>query len=154
MTHQQIADLVRPAAWQAVTKVTNHTQDQEEAVAHALRTIIDKFDQWDGRPVGAWAYRIARNKAIDLKKLRRRDVDYEASEFMHEHSEQPLDEVDYSRLRAAIDSLSPKKRELTILHYYKGMEMQTIAESVGTSLSNVKVTIMRARRDLKQLLSQ
>lgn len=154
MTHQQIAKLVEPAAWSGAAGITNHTQDREEAVAHALRTIIDKFDEWDGRPIGAWANRIARNKAIDLKKKRRNDCDYEATEFMHVPSEQPLDEVDYSRLRAAIDSLSPKKRELTILHYYKGMEMQTIAESVGTSLSNVKVTIMRARRDLKQLLSQ
>ena len=112
------------------------------------------MDDWDGRPIGAWANRIARNKAIDLSKLRRRDADYDSTEFIHVHDEQPEEDRDYSALHKAIDSLSPRKRELMVLHYFKNMEMQTIAESVGTSLSNVKVTIMRARQDLKQLLTQ
>lgn len=112
------------------------------------------MDDWDGRPIGAWANRIARNKAIDLSKLRKRDVDYDSTEFIHVHDEQPEEGKDYSALHKAIDSLSPRKRELMVLHYFKNMEMQTIAESVGTSLSNVKVTIMRARQDLKQLLTQ
>jgi len=153
MTHQEIAKLVTPAAWNGAASITKHTQDREEAVAHALRTIISKFDQWDGRPIEAWANRIARNKAIDLKKGRKREADYEPTEFMHVAEEQP-DSADHSKLHAAIDSLNPRKRELTILHYYKGMEMQTIAESLNLNLSTVKVTVMRARQDIRKYLEQ
>lgn len=154
MTHQEIAKLVEPAAWNGAASITKHTQDREEAVAHTLRTIIDKFDQWDGRPVQAWANRIARNKAIDLKKRRKREVDYEVSDFIHIAAEQPEERMEYPLLQAAIDSLSPRKRELMLLHYYRGMEMHVIADRLDMSLSNVKVTAMRARQDIKKYIEQ
>lgn len=154
MNHQQIADQVLPAARAAVWKITKSTDIQEEAVAHTLRTIIDKFDRWDGRPLGGWATTIARNKAIDLKKLVRNQVSYDALESVDLPTYQPEDPETYDALYRAINQLSPKKRELMVLHYLEGMEMQTVAERVGTSLSNVKVTCMRARQDLKKLLSQ
>jgi len=156
MNLTQIHEEAYVNGYSAASRITNQTQLREEAALHAARTVLEKLDEWDGRRIGNWAAVIARNKAIDLKKAAGRTELTEPYEFFIDESAAPAvdDSVDYSYLHAAIGKLSPRKRELMSMHYLKGMEMQTIAEQLGTSLSNVKVTVMRARQDLKKLLTQ
>lgn len=156
MDLNQIAQEAYDNGYSAALRITKQTQLVEEAALHAARTVIDKLDEWDGRRIGNWAAVIARNKAIDLKHAAYKTELTEPYEFFMDEAAAPLppEEADYTSLHKAIESLSPRKRELLTLHYYGGMEMQTIAESLGTSLSNVKVTVMRARQDIKEYLDK
>jgi RNA polymerase sigma-70 factor (ECF subfamily) len=69
-------------------------------------------------------------------------------------TETPDEVEDYSRLHSALSKLSPKKQELMSMYYFKDMEMQTIAEETGYGLSDVKISIMRGRQQIKKLLEQ
>ena len=151
MTENQIAQQAYDGAYDAASRVTRHTQTVEEAALHAVRTIFNKLDQWDGRPIGNWAAIIGRNKAIDIRKKFHREKEYDS--FEHSMTAITPDEPrDYTKLHGALSKLSSKKQELMSMYYFKEMEMQTIAEETGYSLSDVKISIMRGRQQIKKLL--
>ncbi len=53
----------------------------------------------------------------------------------------------------AVQSLSPKDREVTLLFYYEELSLQEIASTLGISVVAVKGRLHRARNQLKELLS-
>jgi RNA polymerase sigma-70 factor (ECF subfamily) len=57
------------------------------------------------------------------------------------------------RVRAAIDSLGPRYREVSVLHYLEQMDVAEIAEVTGSRRNTVEVRLHRARQQLKELLS-
>jgi RNA polymerase sigma factor (sigma-70 family) len=154
MTEQQIAQQAYEGAYSAASRVTRHTQTIEEAALHAVRTVFKKLDEWDGRPIENWAAIIGRNKAIDIRKKFRRETELDTTLEYVIGTETPDEVEDYSRLHSALSKLSPKKQELMSMYYFKDMEMQTIAEETGYGLSDVKISIMRGRQQIKKLLEQ
>jgi RNA polymerase sigma-70 factor (ECF subfamily) len=58
-----------------------------------------------------------------------------------------------SRVRAAIQSLGPRYREVTILHYLEQMSVEEIAQVLGARRNTVEVRLHRARRQLEQALA-
>ncbi len=53
----------------------------------------------------------------------------------------------------AVQSLSPKDREVTLLFYYEEMSLKEIATTLGISAGAVKGRLYRARTQLRELLS-
>ncbi len=53
----------------------------------------------------------------------------------------------------AVQSLSPKDREVTLLFYYEEMDLKEIATMLGISVVAVKGRLHRARQQLRELLS-
>lgn len=144
------ADFLWHEALESASEVCNNTLLAEDAACHAFNYVVSNYDKWDGRPLRNWVGIIARNKALSLKRELRRFSDYD----LHDHhltTETP-DEVDHSRLQAALQSLKPREVEVIVQHYYNGVELQVIAEQNNESTSAVKVRIMRARNKLKDLL--
>ncbi len=147
-THE--AALVWHRALESASEVCKDTQVAEDAASHAFNYIMQRYDEWDGRPLGNWSGIIARNKALTLMRGLKRFKDIEPHE-VYLTTEEP-ESVDYDHLNKALGQLKPKEVEVIIQHYYKGMELKTIAESNDETVSAVKVRIMRARNKLKKLL--
>ena len=53
----------------------------------------------------------------------------------------------------AVQSLSPKDREVTLLFYYEELSLQEIATTLGISVIGTKGRLHRARKQLRELLS-
>jgi len=122
--------------------------------------------------VGAWLFRVARNRIIDLFRKRRNvslsqpfaanDVDAEQLSFedlLPAPDTGP--EVAYARnllleeLDAALDELPDEQREVFVAHQIEGRSFRELAaetgESVNTLLSRKHYAVLRLRRRLEDI---
>jgi len=99
-----------------------------------------------------WMYAIARYKAIDYlrrNKIAFRSVSIEESfEEFESHASSDLGAgLDIESL---CDKLPPKQRELLLLIKVEGLSINEVAVKTGFSVSDVKVTVHRALKELKK----
>ena len=101
-----------------------------------------------------WMCTIARNLVRDhfRRAKRNKTIPLEDIKNLHGHSN-----IDLSRRRMVIQNalaqLSEKDRLLLTLAYYQGMKHHEIAEVMKMNAVNVKISIHRARKRLRQKLT-
>ncbi len=113
------------------------------------------------RPTAAfrtWLYTIARNLAFD--RLRRHDppeAEPASLEAIPDPAPGPLRRLEaeeaLARLGEALRRLPARQREVLLLARYAGLSPAEIAEVTGSSPGAVRVTLHRALRALRDLLS-
>ena len=102
----------------------------------------------------AWLFGIARNAALD--ELRRRKRHARMATEPEDADAQPLDDVAETALRretvrAALDALEPRERELVSLKYIAGLSNVEIAKVVGISESNTSTRLNRTMTKLREV---
>ena len=130
-------------------------EDAEEAAQDAFLKLFRARDRFDGeRNFGPWLLRIAGNACRD--RLRRRRT-AEATLQPRDGDRDPMLELadgEWRRdgqehvvptVRGELDRLSDKVRLPIELKYLRGLTNQQIAESLGISISNVKVQLARGK---------
>jgi RNA polymerase sigma-70 factor (ECF subfamily) len=137
--------------------ILRRAEDAEEATQDAFLKLFRARAQFDhARALEPWLLRIAGNACRD--KLRRRRVG-ELPLVQNEQGDRDLlQEVpdrramhgaerraDDHTIRGELDQLSPRMREPLELKYLRGYTNQQIADSLGISLSNVKVQLARGK---------
>lgn len=138
-------------ALDSAREVCKNTQLAEDAACHAFNYVVTNLDNWDGRPIRNWVRVIAKNKALTLKRGIGRFVDYDI--HVNDTATSPdSSDLDYSKLHRALTKLKPNNREVLQLHYFKQMDVRTIAESLELGESCIKARLVRARNELKQHL--
>lgn len=113
------------------------------------------------RGASAWLYRVARNLAIDTLRRRKHEVVPENGEFVAGTRDQMAvgsgpdrDLMARERaelVRAALDSVPAKERDVLLLHYYGGLTFQEISKVVRRPLGTV---LWQARRAVRRLREQ
>ncbi len=129
----------------------------EDAVDEAFMDIWQHAGNYGGRgSANGWVRRIVRNKAIDrLRREGKRESVLPPESFLQVTDNAPaqdshLHEQDTStRIRAAIERLSPAQREAVVLCYFNEMSVQDIAEATGVPEGTVKTRLHYARKMLK-----
>ncbi|MDD3409231.1 MAG: sigma-70 family RNA polymerase sigma factor [Eubacteriales bacterium] len=105
-----------------------------------------------GETEKAWLMRIAINTCKDMRRSRwwrmidRRVTPEDLPEAGREDDlpdEQPL---------LAVMNLPEKERQVVLLHYYQGMTLEEIAQTLDSPASTVRTRLMRARRGLRTSL--
>ena len=127
------------------------------------------------RQVGAWMYRVARNRMTDLFRKRRADVQRQGpfqgapgdealtwEEWLPSGEEGP--EAAYARrilleeLDAALDTLPPEQRQVFIAHELEGRSFKELAEETGipvnTLLSRKHYAVLSLRKHLKAIYEE
>lgn len=107
-----------------------------------------------------WLFQIARNRALDYfrqnKKLREL---HEATQVAPEEvgEEQPFDAGEdqelKNKLRACLEKLSQRHREVLILSFLEGMDYEEIGLITGCSLGTIKSRMHHAKMKLKYLIN-
>lgn len=102
-----------------------------------------------GRQVNAaWLYRVARNRAIDdLRRRKRIRADLGQIERMAD----PDTSVLAGPVRQALAQLSPGDRELIYLFDIDGFDAREIGEMLGISRNAVHVRVFRARERFRKV---
>lgn len=97
-----------------------------------------------------WLCRITANTCRDLLRKRKKlkMVPLTDTLMAPPYSDDPL------ALREALAKLSPEQRTAVVLHYYDGLTIQEISESLDIPTGTVKTRLMYARRNLSQLLRE
>jgi RNA polymerase sigma-70 factor, ECF subfamily len=102
----------------------------------------------------AWLFGIARNAALD--ELRRRKRHARMATEPEDLDSRPLDDVAETSLRretvrAALEELEPRERELVTLKYMAGLSNVEIAKVVGISESNASTRLNRTMTKLREV---
>jgi RNA polymerase sigma-70 factor (ECF subfamily) len=102
---------------------------------------------------------VARNRAIDYLRSTtgraRNSLELEATEHPALFSDMEKDLLlsdKARRLKAAIQKLSPKQREVIELAYFEGLSQTEMAERMGQPLGTVKTWVRTALKNLRDEL--
>lgn len=125
----------------------------QEAFIHAYSKLAD-YDASKGR-FSTWLYRIATNKCLDILRRRNRQLDVEDIEAIAEATMPTHMEDDEARaLRKAVLELTPPQyRRIIEAYFWEGKSYQEIAQELDMTVSNVGVSMGRAKLKLKEALS-
>jgi RNA polymerase sigma-70 factor (ECF subfamily) len=115
----------------------------QDALVRAWRSLPglrdpDRFD--------AWLHRLTVHSCLDLLRRRRRRVIEVELTPLHDHQIPDLTAVvdDRDLLDRALQRLEPEARAMVVLHYYLGMTVPDIADSLGVPLGTAKAKLHRS----------
>lgn len=102
-----------------------------------------------------WLLRVCKNLWIDQCRHQSRLTGEEAIQFIPDHRTPEgiyLQSEQKRTLWAALNTLSPRDRELVTLHYFSGLPLNEIAPLMGKSHDAVRQRMVRLRQKLRQEL--
>jgi len=141
----------------AATGDMEEAEDQLQEVSSVLWEKYGSYDQ--RRPFRAWALGIARIEVLKSRQrhARRREVlSGEALEVLAETAVDTASEADLRKtyLRACVEKLSKKAREVVRLRYLEGLRMRDIAGRLRKSVAAVEMLLVRVRRALRECVER
>ena len=100
----------------------------------------------------AWLFGIARNAALDELRRRTRSAPIDAESQSKALSVEEDAELGARRLavRAALESLQPRERELVALKFFAGLSNAELGAVIGTSETNAGTRLHRAIHKLRE----
>ena len=144
------------AMYNAAFRILRDEYEAEDIMQEAFLTAFTKLNTFKGEVAfGAWLKRIVINKSLtQLKKNNR----YEEVKMDVIPSYEVVEEkIDYSLLKAdqVVDKLNSLKQNYQLvltLNLIEGYDYEEIAQIMGYTNENVRTTISRAKKKLKQVL--
>lgn len=154
MTAEDYNDCVKQYAdglYRFMLKSTRQVEDARDLVQSAFEKLWEHREEVNALKSKSYLFTIAYHKMIDLGRKNRR---MEFREFLPEHIETERGPTPRLRqvLEEALDRLNERQRSLVMLKDYEGYSYEEIGEITGLNESQVKVTLHRARIQLKQYL--
>lgn len=172
--HEAFYDLVRPherGIYLAALSIVNNDADAEEVVQEAILKAFKAIGRFRGEAkFSTWIIQIAINEArMKLRKDRRHlyesldesrkgedEGDYIPRDFA-DWREIPSEALESARLRRALrkalDSLSPKYRQVLILRDVEHLSIAETAQLLGVNEGVVKTRLLRARLMMRDALA-
>ena len=106
----------------------------------------DRFD--------AWLHRLLVNACLDtLRKRRRRPMEVELTPLSPQSiGDETGSVIDRDQLERAFRRLDPDQRAVLVLHYYVGMSVPQVAETIGVPLGTAQSRLARALATMRSTL--
>jgi RNA polymerase sigma factor (sigma-70 family) len=123
----------------------------EDVVATAFERAYRRHRQYDPRrgTQRAWVFGIARNAALDELRRRKRHAAL-LLEPADESAAPAEDPTQRATVRAALDTLRTREREIVALKYGAGLSNGELAGVLGVSESNAGTLVHRAMTKLRE----
>ena len=144
------------AMYNVAFRILRDEFEAEDIMQEAFLTAFTKLDTFKAEVTfGAWLKRIVINKSLtQLKKNSRYE---EVKMDVIPNYEIVEEKVDYSSLKASsvvdkINSLKQNYQLILTLNLIEGYDYEEISEIMGYTNENVRTTISRAKKKLKQVL--
>src|SRR5262245_19689276 len=141
-------------------RIVGRTADAEDVRQKVWLTVVRKLGTLE-HPAAfrTWLYRIARHQAISWLRSRRIEVTLDetdlgdAAEPEDTDDELGLAAEDAAAIYAALDTLSPRHREMLALRYLGGLRYDEIARVLDCPVGTVRSRIHYARAALRAALA-
>lgn len=156
----RIYEIYFPKIYQYAYLQLSDAQLAEDLAGGVLLQVVESIEKFHyrGTPFGAWVFRIARNRIIDMhrRKKRRQHVDLHEGiptdyGAPHHETERVLE---HERVRGALEHLTDDQRQVVLLKFAEGLDNQSIANVIGRSEGAVKSLQHRALVTLRKALSE
>lgn len=151
--------------WQEVyfflLKRTANELDAEDIAIQTFSRAFEKLSSYDSAfQFNTWLISISKNLHIDLIRARNRSRSEERLNADTElvldespnHEDQLILEQSQHQLLEFIHKLNPRYQKLIELFYFESNSIREISILLEESENNVKVTLLRARRSLAEIL--
>ena len=154
----QIYKAYYTAMYNTSLRILKDTFEAEDMMQEAFLTAFTKLDTFKGEVAfGAWLKRIVINKSLTQLKKTNTYEDVKMEALKVRPLEQEEEDIDYSSLKAQkvvaiLNSLQENYRIVLNLHLIEGYDYEEISAILGYSNQNVRTTISRAKKKLKQQL--
>jgi RNA polymerase sigma factor (sigma-70 family) len=130
--------------------------DAEDLMQEAFLTVFTKMRMYKGEVTfGAWLKRIVINKSLTQLKKNKRYHEVKMEVISADNTEDET--IDYKGLKASnvltcLQSLKENYRIILNLHLIEGYDYEEISQILNYSNENVRTTVSRAKKKLKQVL--
>jgi RNA polymerase sigma-70 factor, ECF subfamily len=151
-----------PAIFRFCRRALPTREDAEDAATEIFMKVQKQLAKYDSsRPFTAWLFKVASNHCWDLLRRRRTRQDLEIGEIETLPLAHPdpgqLERLqmdhDSKQLQAGLAKLPDRARMVLVLRYYSEMSYDEIAETLGVRRAFVGVLLLRARRQLRDVLT-
>jgi RNA polymerase sigma-70 factor (ECF subfamily) len=135
-------------------------QAAEDLASDVMLKMIEsiKSYQFKGLPFGAWVFRIARNRLIDLHRRRKRRGEVDLSETLAGTLASPLSmaerALERGQLQVAMKHLTDEQRQVIVLKFIEGFDNRSIGRIMGRSEGAIKSLYHRTLVQLREVLDQ
>jgi RNA polymerase sigma factor (sigma-70 family) len=143
-------DRLHRCAYRAAARVLGPGEDARDVAQETLTRAYTKWSSLEGAPwTRAWVATVSRNLAIDSVRRRRSET---LSIDLPERADDISSTLDRVEIDAALDSLSPRQREVLALRYLDDLSIEQVADTLGCSISAVKTYSTRGISRMRQRL--
>ena len=122
-----------------------------------LRLVAARREEVEAHVV-AWLFTVCKNRALELKRGRRRESPLEEGQEMISTQPTPAEALEQrderSRLMQLVDELPERHREVVALRFAGGLSYREIAGVTGLSETNVGFILHTALKTLKKRLAE
>jgi RNA polymerase sigma-70 factor (ECF subfamily) len=132
----------------------------EDLASDVMLKMIESIRSYKfrGLPFGAWVFRIARNRLIDLHRRRKRRGEVDLSETIASTLANPqaLAEraLERGQIQLALKHLTDEQRQVIVLKFIEGFDNRSIGKIMGRSEGAIKSLQHRALGALRRVLYQ
>lgn len=144
------------AMYNTAFRILRDEFEAEDIMQEAFLTVFTKLNTFKGEVTfGAWLKRIVINKSLTQLKKNNRYEEVKMDVIPNYEVEE--EQIDYSSLKAKeiiekINSLKQNYQLVLTLNLIEGYDYEEIAQIMGYTNENVRTTISRAKKKLKQVL--
>jgi RNA polymerase sigma-70 factor (ECF subfamily) len=130
----------------------------EDLASDVMLKMIESIHSYKfrGLPFGAWVFRIARNRLIDLHRRRKRRGEVDLSETLSTALAAPevLAEraLERGQLQVALKHLTDEQRQVIVLKFIQGFDNRSVGKIMGRSEGAIKSLQHRALGALRRIL--
>ncbi len=154
---RQWVDDYQDQAWTLARYLLKDPAEAEDACQEAFVKLWKNQDRIDPERIRPWLMKVTRNGCLD--RLRRRHPTQEWQEWQQaDESPGPLQDVQQRELgdwlKHSINGLSEPYRSLVVLRDVQQHSYEEVANVLELSLSQVKVYLHRARKQLREELAE
>lgn len=145
---------------QACARLTGDASRAEDLVQETFLSALKSGERLDRRTsIGPWLTTVARRRSIDEIRGRQRvsvvAVPPEpAPSYVDDPVEQVLNQELVAQLRAAVNTLTDRERQLLLRQAAYGMSLAELAAEEQTSVASVRSVLARARHKLRVTLER
>jgi RNA polymerase sigma-70 factor, ECF subfamily len=135
-----------------ISHLSENTEMTEDIVQDTWVSVIRKIHTLrniDAFPT--WIYRIARNKAYQQLRIKKRRSEFNENMIVPDESpERELRVEDAALIHTSLKELPPEHREVLVLRFMEQMSYQQIADVQNCNLNTIKSRIYYAKLALKR----
>lgn len=153
----RLMGLYKKPLYARLRSITGNHEDADDALQNTFVKVWKHIDGFKGdSALFTWIYRIATNEALTIvrKNAKMTTTGLEADYRSTTHGEGPSGEEIQRKLRAAVEALPDKQREVFEMKYFSEMKYEEMAKLTKTSMGALKASYFHAVRKIEAYLKE